>query len=794
MLQTLKSSCKRDATTAAVGEPELEKSPKLARTIAVKKPGRPLGSFTVPRIPIIPKAPVLRTSKPLKTAVPLDVWDQIIRYSTLSSAISISKVSRDLRDFLSKASLWRAVRHNVYGHDHPDPPPGMTERCYADLLVGNGCQSKGCHNNRAKQTCWAFQRRWCVSCLKKKTISMESCSSFLKTYPGIATCVARVDLAHFTIVKDNSQNNPSWIGFLRTDLARIISEFGEAEKRFGCRMNGIESNVGLQAWLDEKIEAENTFVEKLLPIETWATNYRVQVREAATTKKQEKLTFFIGKARSMDPSLNLPALMKLECFRHAIVSKAKPSERAWKSLEKKVRSEQQRKPVTTIQAQNCIYYDFELIEEEDGNPNFEYIIVKNAKEKLDRIFKHEKDTLLLPMPDDDFMRSVLEELYVKNQQTMAEDDPNLTMDHARLVCDKILKPAIAENASEDRQRAVAQLICPACEDGNTRKQEDFVSLMNHIWNEHLEQGPGSEGINLRRVKQTQQIFPWKRLKWPESLPILAAGEVASECKIRMIKPARELYADDGPGAFDDRVAATYMGEGNSDFVEDVLFAASLFEETRLEDKYRTQIALEYGCQRLSKGSPPPRARFEDLQTALICNGIPGLFEGFRCRECCEAARLGGTVGYFARSVKPLAKLGEHYFSKHDPASWSEKMLSLPSPQELLAQLRLSRNRKAWSIFSQLFPIETDVALDPRLVTGCSRIGEEMREEDVAEAKDFLEEDGEEEEVWEEDEGSGEDEGSEEYYDSQASSISVRVQGGSDGFSLASKRARPDEDM
>ncbi|KAL8941138.1 MAG: hypothetical protein Q9211_001945 [Gyalolechia sp. 1 TL-2023] len=75
----------------------------------------------------------------------------------------------------------------------------------------------------------------------------------------------------------------------------------------------------------------------------------------------------------------------------------------------------------------------------------------------------------------------------------------------------------------------------------------------------------------------------------------------------------------------------------------------------------------------------------------------------------EADGAGGVVGYFARSVKPLAKLGEHYCNKHNPATWSQDMLDLASPQvgeqnmlnlasaqELLSHLRLPRNQQAYS--------------------------------------------------------------------------------------------------
>ncbi|KAL9025648.1 MAG: hypothetical protein Q9196_005562 [Gyalolechia fulgens] len=573
----------------------------------------------------------------------------------------------------------------------------------------------------------------------------------------MAKCVTRIELANFTIPKDDNHNTPSWLGYLRTDLARTADEFDEAEKRFGCSIK--EPNVDLRSWLDEKARANDLLVQKLQSIEDWVIVYRGKVREEAALKKQERSTFFAGKALSMDPPLGLPALEQLECFRHAIVSKSKPSERAWKSLEKKIRSEQERQRATTIRAQDHLHYDLEMVGDEDVqvrvNPEgeLEAVLLERADAIVEEMFDEQEPFSLL-VPDGDFVSVVLRTLYMQYQQFKGDHDPYLTMDHARVLYYSALRPVIGQAPSEDKRKAMAQLTCPACNTDNPPKQEDFIGLMNHIWDQHLELGPGTEDLNLEAVKERHPSFTWDRFKWPLSLPILAAGRpVAPGSKIRMTRPGQEQRAtasqvSDGPGAFDGRVAATHIGRGKRDFAENVLFAASLFEETSLEDKYKTQIGLQYACQRLSKRSLPRPARFEELQMALIRNGIPGLFEGFRCRQCWEAAGAGGVVGYFARSVKPLAKLGEHYFSKHNPATWSQDMLNLASEQELLSHLRLPRNEQAYSTFCRLFPTEADVALDPRLqdeATEDSDVEEDEEGDDESEEEEVSEEEDEDEE-------------------------------------------------
>ncbi|KAI4191482.1 MAG: hypothetical protein L6R41_000016 [Letrouitia leprolyta] len=736
---------KRDAATAGLStHADSEIGAKAAKTTphsTVKRPrGRPRGTSKKPLQESKPTT--LSSSNPIQQKLPPDIWDQIVRFSDLHLAISISRVSHVHQDLLLKSSLWKVARHHVYGSDHPDPPPCMTERQYAELLVGSGCQDKGCRNHRAKDTCWAVQRRWCVACLKKKTISVDSCDFFMKRYPEIARFVTRIDLGSFTILKDSRQDNSAAIGFLRKDLARAADELDQAEREFGCSIEDRASNASFQAWLDNKATTQRVLLEKLQAIESWGALNRAKAREEAALKKQTKSAFFAAKALSMDPHLDLAALMQLECFRHAIVSKAKPSERAWRCLKEKIRSEQaQQQQSIAAQTPEYVFYDLEWNEEEDFLPgtdlDFQSTIMMRADDRIDEVFDHGE-----PMQHGDFVRFFLDMIYKENEKSEYDDEyeyPQLTMEIARAIYEEHLTDEKLDDfVGENKLLGAARLTCPACKDDNAPEPKEFIGLMNHVWDCHFEPGPGCDAPFFKSTKEKYTTFPWNRFKWPETLPILPVGQMAPECKIRLTRSM------DGRSAFDGRAAAPRVGQIQPDFAEDVLFAASSLEETSLEDKYRTQIALEYACQRWSRRSPPSRIQFEQLQMTLVRKGICGVFEGFRCQKCCEAARDGGTVGYFARSVKPLAKLSEHYFSKHNPATWSREMLNLPTPQELLIQLRLPCNENANAIFQRLFPIKKDAALDPRLQgdlhKGSSEVEEEAEEEEQGSEDD--EEEGE----------------------------------------------------
>lgn len=92
----------------------------------------------------------LRTSKPVATQIPLDVWRNIFAFCPLDFLIKARTVSKDFLLALGYESTWREARLINYGPECPDPPAGLTEFQYADLLTGMGCQTKWCKNRPRK--------------------------------------------------------------------------------------------------------------------------------------------------------------------------------------------------------------------------------------------------------------------------------------------------------------------------------------------------------------------------------------------------------------------------------------------------------------------------------------------------------------------------------------------------------------------------------------------------------------------------------------------------------------------
>lgn len=128
-----------------------------------------------PRIhPVKPKSTVRFFKKRTRIHQSLypDIWSRIFDFSTPEFLLQARQTSRMLRLLLQKESQWRTARYSTYGFDHPDPPPGLDEMQYADLLTGSGCQTKGCKEKSVRKVYWGFQRRWCPTCLRTNTIKV----------------------------------------------------------------------------------------------------------------------------------------------------------------------------------------------------------------------------------------------------------------------------------------------------------------------------------------------------------------------------------------------------------------------------------------------------------------------------------------------------------------------------------------------------------------------------------------------------------------------------------------------
>ena len=133
-----------------------------------------------PNTPKQPSGPLrLRKSKPVQAYVPPELWKLVLEHSSPALLLRAKNLNRNFYGLLTSGdqlSLWATARKATYGVDHPNPPAGISEIQYADLLEGQGCQGRGCKNNKTRKTYWGFLRRWCETCLETKIVSVSASS------------------------------------------------------------------------------------------------------------------------------------------------------------------------------------------------------------------------------------------------------------------------------------------------------------------------------------------------------------------------------------------------------------------------------------------------------------------------------------------------------------------------------------------------------------------------------------------------------------------------------------------
>lgn len=149
---------------------------------AKNKGGRPRKH---PQIKQQTKPTRLNPKRPVQHPPTGDAWYIILGFSPPKLLIQLKdcegewaeKMTRQngptiFQDILQKSTVWKTARINEYGFDHPNPPPGLSEYQYANLLTKSGCQSKGC-DKQARTVYWAFLQRWCTGCLISNTVEVR---------------------------------------------------------------------------------------------------------------------------------------------------------------------------------------------------------------------------------------------------------------------------------------------------------------------------------------------------------------------------------------------------------------------------------------------------------------------------------------------------------------------------------------------------------------------------------------------------------------------------------------------
>ena len=520
------------------------------------------------------------------------------------------------------------------------------------------------------------------------------------------------------------------IGYLRADLAKMSQEFADVEAQIPSDEAG--TSDALQAWVDGKKKTNDQLVERLQSIEDWMETYKMNLRKELETRKEEKQAMTASLVHpSPPPDPETPETMDdYQATRMDRIYQGdwEPNRMQFQAREEASEdlSGNDREP---IRPENLVFPAQEYTTLADARadaraeaPTTEMLAVITL---ANRVVDDMRDSNTRnPVFNGEFVRIALMRTYKKFQEEWASrSNYRLLMDDARRVYQEVIEPRLNFTVKRNlfrRVEATGSVTCPACKKAKgPRRLYNFPNLMAHIFDNHTADDSGDfKDFHVDRAELPRHVeFPWCSIEWPRNLPIPAVGQdTKGRWDLRGEGEEHPSLSHCDPGAFDGRVAAVPIGPLPCEFVPNVLFAASELAKCSLREEFKTQIALEYGVRKYesSEGSRPDFGLLEELQLALMRNGVTGLFEGFRCKKCCEAMVNYGRVAYLARSAKPLGELSEHFRKVHVKEDWTRDMLGLPTAQDLLAELQLPANSLGYNIFESLFPNQGDSTLDPQL--------------------------------------------------------------------------------
>ena len=147
------------------------------------KGGRPRTEKQFPRQKQLRIRTKLRTNRPVVNRIPCEVWQNIFEFCPPDFLLKAEEIEYFDEILQENESTWRVARLREFGFDMPEPPPGISEQEYADLLSGSGCQN--CIEMLTRRTYWGFQKRWCDACLARHVAPVCKILRSGKTYTDI---------------------------------------------------------------------------------------------------------------------------------------------------------------------------------------------------------------------------------------------------------------------------------------------------------------------------------------------------------------------------------------------------------------------------------------------------------------------------------------------------------------------------------------------------------------------------------------------------------------------------------
>lgn len=500
-----------------------------------------------------------------------------------------------------------------------------------------------------------------------------------------------------------------------------------------------KSEEEIDAWYEPREKANTKFMEEVETLENWLEkNSREKVRGAGN-QKLEREKFYKAHALAMDPPLQAAALERIPAYKRAAnISKA-PSERSWQLLlpklkeeraaaEKLVRDEQERLERVDFNQRLSLEYQNIMIHRSSEDTPEQELVLKLADDILSNLHT---EIPISPIDDADFVLLVLRAVRAKYYSLDESERPDaygrggkhrLLLDDARMVYELRLSPKIETWKDPARSKAARLFKCPGCTRTDINLRYTFGQLFCHLNEKHAGQIGDFSVLRADRLQlPVGSRFPWCRLEWPLKLPILAEHHNSTgrwnpdDDSDHILAPLKSAKVFTLESAFERRSVSATDGPGHGNFVDNIIYAATLLRHTPLVAKYQTQIALRFAVDKSAEfpDEPPAIQDLALLDLARIRTGNYPLFNNFRCKACCDTPEPARN-NKFVNKCQPFGELASHFKANHWHLSWVSDMLVLPTEEELWLALTEPEMEPAMDVFNKLFPRHEEHLLDPTL--------------------------------------------------------------------------------
>ncbi|KAI1613683.1 hypothetical protein EDD36DRAFT_434291 [Exophiala viscosa] len=316
---------------------------------------------------------LFKPSRPLQNSdqINSDIWQTILGYCEPQLLLEAKTINSGFYRLLSdRSGIWRQSRQIHLGSDMPDPPRGLTEQQYVDLLVGRGCQSRNCHRERIARVCWEFRVRLCSDCFRSKVMRADDLnphrhhelphdinegmlnrdeirpadSMLWDLLPQAISDGRRY--VHPRAVNRTTNTWAGWSGvrsyvFLRSAYAQLESEYLELQRSNGTltavvASDGTRSDGGplIEQWIRNKHSSNMAIMADADTIDKWRK--RQQFALSDHLNRLDRHDFFAERAENLSPPIDYRMLDYMAAFRRALKVDTPPTERSWTVLKKKI--------------------------------------------------------------------------------------------------------------------------------------------------------------------------------------------------------------------------------------------------------------------------------------------------------------------------------------------------------------------------------------------------------------------------------------------------------------------------